>query len=192
GASGAGTHRSAARGSAGMSIRPLLSSAWTEWLIALRFLLDNRMQTLLILFGITVGSAVIVFITAIITGLQSNVVDRTLGTQAHIRVLPLDEFNRLAPLPAGTLSLLRESRRPERRGGARSVHPCASPGAAAARIQPSGAVARRHPVAAARESAGPAAALDQQLAGCGDPARPAPAADRRVTGGQWAGAGPER
>lgn len=97
-----------------MSIRPLLSSAWTEWLIALRFLLDNRMQTLLILFGITVGSAVIVFITAIITGLQSNVVDRTLGTQAHIRVLPLDEFNRLAPLPAGTLSLLRESPRAQR------------------------------------------------------------------------------
>lgn len=97
-----------------MSIRPLLSSAWTEWLIALRFLLDNRMQTLLILFGITVGSAVIVFITAIITGLQSNVVDRTLGTQAHIRVLPLDEFNRLAPLPAGTLSLLRESPQAQR------------------------------------------------------------------------------
>lgn len=97
-----------------MSIRPLLSSAWTEWLIALRFLLDNRMQTLLILFGITVGSAVIVFITAIITGLQSNVVDRTLGTQAHIRVLPLDEFNRLVPLPAGTLSLLRESPRAQR------------------------------------------------------------------------------
>ncbi len=97
-----------------MSVRPLLASAWTEWLIALRFLLDNRMQTLLILFGITVGSAVIVFITAIITGLQSNVVDRTLGTQAHIRVLPLDEFNRLAPLPAGTLSLLRESPRAQR------------------------------------------------------------------------------
>lgn len=97
-----------------MIVRQLLSSAWTEWLIALRFLLDNRMQTLLILFGITVGSAVIVFITAIITGLQSNVVDRTLGTQAHIRVLPLDEFNRLVPLPAGTLSLLRESPRAQR------------------------------------------------------------------------------
>lgn len=95
-------------------MRSLLASAWTEWLIALRFLLDNRMQTLLILFGITVGSAVIVFITALITGLQENVVERTLGTQAHIRILPLDEFNRLAPLPDGTVSLILESPRAQR------------------------------------------------------------------------------
>ncbi len=95
-------------------MRPVLASAWTEWLIALRFLLDNRMQTLLILFGITVGSAVIVFITALITGLQENVVERTLGTQAHIRILPLDEFNRLAPLPDGTVSLILESPRAQR------------------------------------------------------------------------------
>ncbi|WP_348273407.1 FtsX-like permease family protein [Halopseudomonas sp. SMJS2] len=95
-------------------MRPLLASAWTEWLIALRFLLDNRMQTLLILFGITVGSAVIVFITALITGLQENVVERTLGTQAHIRILPLDEFNRLAPLPDDAVSLVLESPRAQR------------------------------------------------------------------------------
>ncbi|MFA5676968.1 MAG: FtsX-like permease family protein [Pseudomonas sp.] len=95
-------------------MRLLLASAWTEWLIALRFLLDNRMQTLLILFGITVGSAVIVFITALITGLQENVVDRTLGTQAHIRVLPLDEFNRFAALPDGAVSLMLESPRAQR------------------------------------------------------------------------------
>lgn len=66
----------------------LADSLWTEWKIALRFLLDNRMQTLLITFGIAVGSAVIVFITALITGLQANVIQRTLGTQAHIRILP--------------------------------------------------------------------------------------------------------
>ncbi|EZQ18850.1 ABC transporter permease [Pseudomonas sp. G11-1] len=95
-------------------MRPLLASAWTEWLIALRFLLDNRMQTLLILFGITVGSAVIVFITALITGLQENVIERTLGTQAHIRILPLDEFNRLAPLPDDAVSLVLESPRAQR------------------------------------------------------------------------------
>lgn len=92
----------------------LLASAWTEWLIALRFLLDNRMQTLMILFGITVGSAVIVFITALITGLQENVVERTLGTQAHIRVLPLDEYNRLTPLPGNAVSLILESPRAQR------------------------------------------------------------------------------
>lgn len=95
-------------------MRRWLSSAWTEWLLALRFLLDNRMQTLLIMFGITVGSAVIVFITALIGGLQDNVIERTLGTQAHIRILPLDEFNRLAPLPADTLGLVLESPRAQR------------------------------------------------------------------------------
>lgn len=66
----------------------LADSLWTEWKIALRFLLDNRMQTLLITFGIAVGSAVIVFITALITGLQANVIQRTLGTQAHIASCP--------------------------------------------------------------------------------------------------------
>ena len=97
-----------------MQLRQWRSSAWSEWLIALRFLLDNRMQTLMILFGITVGSAVIVFITALITGLQDNVVERTLGTQAHIRILPLDEFNRVRPLAEGTWSLTLENPRAQR------------------------------------------------------------------------------
>lgn len=97
-----------------MQLRQWRSSAWSEWLIALRFLLDNRMQTLMILFGITVGSAVIVFITALITGLQDNVVERTLGTQAHIRILPLDEFNRVMPLAEGTWSLTLENPRAQR------------------------------------------------------------------------------
>ncbi len=70
---------------------------WTEWTLAMRFLFDNRMQTLLISLGIAIGCAVIVFITALITGLQANVVQRTLGTQAHIRILPLDEFNHVQP-----------------------------------------------------------------------------------------------
>ena len=52
---------------------------WTEWTLALRFLFDNRLQTLLISLGIAIGCAVIVFITALITGLQANVVQRTLG-----------------------------------------------------------------------------------------------------------------
>ena len=89
-------------------------SLWTEWKIALRFLLDNRMQTLLIVFGIAVGSAVIVFITALITGLQANVIERTLGTQAHIRILPPDERNRVLPAAHGQWSLLLESPRAQR------------------------------------------------------------------------------
>ncbi len=92
----------------------LTDSLWTEWTIALRFLLDNRMQSLLIIFGIAVGSAVIVFITALITGLQANVVERTLGTQAHIRILPPDEVNRTLPVDDGSWSLVLESPRAQR------------------------------------------------------------------------------
>lgn len=92
----------------------LADSLWTEWTIALRFLLDNRMQSLLIIFGIAVGSAVIVFITALITGLQANVVERTLGTQAHIRILPPDEVNRTLPVDDGSWSLVLESPRAQR------------------------------------------------------------------------------
>ena len=62
------------------------NSLWIEWRIALRFLADNPLQTLLISVAISVGAAVIVFITALMTGLQNNVIEKTLGTQAHIRI----------------------------------------------------------------------------------------------------------
>ncbi|MCL6620170.1 ABC transporter permease [Thermomonas hydrothermalis] len=84
---------------------------WTETVIALRFLRQGRAQTLLILFGITVGVAVIVFVTALISGLQANVIQRTLGTQAHIRISAPDQENRIAPAPPGTLHLILEDRR---------------------------------------------------------------------------------
>lgn len=87
---------------------------WIESTIAMRFLREGRTQTLLIVTGISVGVAVIVFITALIQGLQNNIVERTLGTQAHIRVEPPDEANRLAPLPDGTLRLVLETRRAQR------------------------------------------------------------------------------
>lgn len=89
----------------------VLNELWIEWKIALRFLTDNRVQTLLIVVGIAVGSAVIVFITALINGLQSNIIERTLGTQAHIRFLSPDEFNRVVPTPNGTVQLVLESKR---------------------------------------------------------------------------------
>lgn len=89
-------------------------SLWVEWKIALRFLADNRMQTLMISLGIAVGSAVIVFITALITGLQANIIDRTLGTQAHIRILPPDETNRVLPVAPGERLLVLETPRAQR------------------------------------------------------------------------------
>ncbi len=84
---------------------------WIESTIALRFLRQGRAQSLLILVGIAVGVAVIVFVVALISGLQDNVIERTLGTQAHIRVEAPEERNRIAPAPAGTLQLVLEDRR---------------------------------------------------------------------------------
>ncbi|MBJ6978477.1 MULTISPECIES: FtsX-like permease family protein [unclassified Luteimonas] len=86
---------------------------WIESTIAMRFLRHGRAQTLLILFGIAVGVSVIVFVTALIAGLQANIIDRTLGTQAHVRVEAPREVNRVAPVPPGTLQLVLEDPRPQ-------------------------------------------------------------------------------
>lgn len=92
----------------------LLDAQWLEWKIALRFLADNRLQSLLITVGIGVGAAVIVFITALIGGLQANVIERTLGTQAHIRILPPDEVNRMPASEGDSVALVLESPRAQR------------------------------------------------------------------------------
>lgn len=92
----------------------LMNELWLEWKIATRFLADNHLQTLLIAVGIAVGSAVIVFITALVNGLQANIIERTLGTQAHIRFLAPDDINRVAPALPGAAQLVLESKRAQR------------------------------------------------------------------------------
>lgn len=87
---------------------------WVEWNIALKFLREGGAQSLLIVIGIAVGTSVIVFITALITGLQDNLIARTLGTQAHIKVEPPEETNRIVPLPADVVVLTLEDRRAQR------------------------------------------------------------------------------
>jgi lipoprotein-releasing system permease protein len=87
---------------------------WIEWTIAVRFLREGKTQSTLILTGIAVGVAVIVFLTALITGLQGNVIKRTLGTQAHIKVQPTEESNRILPPAPGSAQLLLESKRAQR------------------------------------------------------------------------------
>ena len=59
---------------------------WIEWTLATRFLREGRSQSLLILGGIAIGVAVIVFLSALIGGLQANLIERTLGSQAHIKL----------------------------------------------------------------------------------------------------------
>lgn len=68
----------------------------------------------MITVGVAVGVSVIVFITALIQGLQSNLIERTLGTQAHIRLLSPDEINQVAPSQKGVLQLLLEDKRAQR------------------------------------------------------------------------------
>ena len=87
---------------------------WTEWTIAIKFLREGKAQSTLILVGIAVGVAVIVFLTALINGLQGNIIERTLGTQAHIKVQPTEEQNRILPPEPGSAHLILESKRAQR------------------------------------------------------------------------------
>lgn len=69
-----------------------------EWLLALRFLREGRMQSLLILAGVTGGVAVIIFLTQLINQLQGTIIDRVLSSQAHIVIRPAEEVPlRLTP-----------------------------------------------------------------------------------------------
>lgn len=68
---------------------------WTDWLIAIGFLREGRSQSIMIIGGVAIGVAVIVFISALIQGLQANLIERTLGTQAHISLSAPDEINRI-------------------------------------------------------------------------------------------------
>lgn len=65
-----------------------------EWILAVRFMRQARMQTLLIVSGVALGVSVIVFISALISGLQSNLFRRTLDFQAQIVILPPKEVAR--------------------------------------------------------------------------------------------------
>jgi len=89
-------------------------SIFTEWTIATKFLREGKAQSLLILVGIGLGVAVIVFLTALINGLQSNTIERTLGTQAHITVQPADERNLVVAPPDGTTQLILDDKRAQR------------------------------------------------------------------------------
>ena len=72
-----------------------------ESLVAVRFLREGRMQTLLIIVGVAAGVAVVAYISALISGLQRNTIEKTLGAQAHVTLSPLDERVLVATAPPG-------------------------------------------------------------------------------------------
>jgi len=85
-------------------------SPWSRWmpfelLVALRFLREGRMQSALILAGVTGGVAVIIFLTQLINQLQSTIIDRVMGSQAHVVVRPLEETTRRVPGAAAAAAL---------------------------------------------------------------------------------------
>jgi len=78
-------------------VNPLLPF---EWIVAWRFLREGRLQTLFIVAGIAIGVGVIVFMSALLAGLQANFVRRVLTAQPHIQLLPPKEAARpLGPPP---------------------------------------------------------------------------------------------
>ncbi len=86
-----------------------------EWVVALRFLREGRFQTALIVSGVAAGVAVFIFITALVNGLQANTIRRTLGTQAHIVVRPIEEIAQVQrSVPPGTASIPKIEARAQR------------------------------------------------------------------------------
>jgi lipoprotein-releasing system permease protein len=65
-----------------------------EWIAAVRFLRDGRMQTLFIVCGVAIGVAVIVFMSAMLQGLQANFINRVLTSQPQIQLIPPNQLAR--------------------------------------------------------------------------------------------------
>lgn len=88
-----------------------------EWFVGLRLLWDQKAQSALIVSGVGVGVAVMVFISALISGLQKDLIQKTLGTQPHILVSPREEEARpqVDPASLGASLLVRRTDRPEQR-----------------------------------------------------------------------------
>ena len=80
-----------------------------ELRVALRFLREGRMQTLLIIVGVAAGVAVIAYVSALINGLQSNTLAKTLGAQAHISLRAPDDLVTPAALPVAGAAVLTET-----------------------------------------------------------------------------------
>ena len=92
-------------------------NSWTpfEWTAAIRFLKEGRMQTAFIIIGIAIGVAVIVFMSALLTSLQSNFISRVLTSQPHIQIIPQDEVARPLRFALPGFVVLQVEQRPAQR-----------------------------------------------------------------------------
>jgi lipoprotein-releasing system permease protein len=65
-----------------------------EWITAVRFLREGRLQTLFIIGGIAIGVGVIVFMSAMLAGLEANFIKRVLTSQPQIQLLTPNQVAR--------------------------------------------------------------------------------------------------
>lgn len=82
-----------------------------EWIAAVRFLREGRLQSLFIICGAAIGVAVIVFMSALLDGMQANIFRRVLSSQAHIVLeRPKQVARALQPAQPGqsTLSVIQK------------------------------------------------------------------------------------
>jgi len=85
-----------------------------EWIAAVRFLREGRMQTMFIITGIAIGVAVIVFMSGLLVSLQANLIKRVLTSQPQIQLLPPEQVAR--PLRNGaTATEIARTQRPSQR-----------------------------------------------------------------------------
>ena len=78
---------------------------WTpfEWITAIRFLKEGRMQTLFIIVGVAIGVAVIIFMSSLMTGLQANFVKQILASTPHIQIVTADQKARALRFETGVV-----------------------------------------------------------------------------------------
>lgn len=83
--------------------------------MALQFMREGRTQSTLISAAVALGVAVIVFLSALISGLQADLIDKTLGTQAHVSLRRPEEQPRPLLASRAETAVLTQSERAAQR-----------------------------------------------------------------------------
>ena len=86
-----------------------------EWIAALRFLREGRLQSVFIIVGAAIGVAVIVFMSALLAGMQANLFRRVLSSQPHIVLERPKQVARPLRAPTDGETMLASVERPPQR-----------------------------------------------------------------------------
>ena len=73
-----------------------------EWVLATRFMREGFLQTVFIISGVALGVSVIVFMSALLAGLQNSIFKTLLDYQPQIVLSPPDEVPRILRQGVGT------------------------------------------------------------------------------------------